>query len=200
MKNILYFLAGTALGAGAMYVICNSLYKEKLNKQSNDIYNYYAEKYGKQEEVPEKKYTELNTAPKAPVKPDISTVIQRYNAISSEVEQPVDVKKEQAAKRFGPYVIPALVAGSDNGDGIPYEIDGTYDYWANDVLTDASGRPLSIEEIDQKVGADFADHLGEVDDSNTTYFRNEELRVDFEIYDNGDEEYRDPTTYVREDD
>ncbi|MBR5129522.1 MAG: hypothetical protein IKU67_05670 [Firmicutes bacterium] len=197
MKRILYFFAGTAIGAGVTYFITKSIFNEKLSKQSNEIYKYYEEKFGKCEEIVKEdpKYTEINNTPKAPVKPDISTIIQNYSAKKAEDPGIVPPHKVQTAKSFGPYVIDREFAGKLD---YPLE-DCTYEHYANDVITDAAGNPLSIEEIDQKFGANYEDFL-EVD-SDTTYFRNEELGMDFEIHDNGDEEYHVPTAgYVREDD
>lgn len=181
INNVIFFLSGAIIGTGVTAFVCNSMYKEKLEKQANDIHIFYTTNKPTTIEV---------KAPEKEEKKDFSKTYSEIIAQHNYSNIPVAPEKKPV-QGVDIYVVSKDFAGRDG-----YELQPeTYDHWANDVLTDASGRPLSTAEIDRLVGIDYADHLREVDDDTfITYFRNEALKIDIEIYDNGEEEYHDPTT------
>lgn len=190
MKSTLYFLAGGAVGAVVTYFICEARYKDKLLKQAEELHLYYQNKEKEtceEENVKEQKLTKDKNTYQAIIQS------QNYAAVSAKPEE----HKSPSASAFGPYPISSGEFG-ENG----YEAMLTMNYYpTSKVLIDAEGHELSADEIDRMVGLDFAEHFGDVDDDDTVlYIRNEELKCDFEIFDNGEEEYFSLSVNGHEDD
>lgn len=202
IKNIIFFLSGAVIGSGVTAFLCNSMYKEKLEKQANDIHIFYTTNKPTTVEV---------KAPEKEEKKDFSKtytdIITQHNYSNIPLQDNKPDTNRVPVPGRDIYVIAKEFAGTDYCDCVDDDKKGeqyklhpeTYDHWANGVLTDASGRPLSNSEIANLVGLDYADHLNDVDSGNVTYFRNELLKLDIEVYDNGEEEYHDPTTNIVDD-
>lgn len=196
MKGIIGFLAGGVIGSVVTYMICKSKTKELLNAQALELHEYYTSKKQEEEEKPEEKR-------EIPNKPEL---ISKYNEIKTDytTHNPADIKvevvkpepKKQTAGTFGPYPISFDEFG-ENG----YEAMPTWNHYCNGFLIDANGNELSTEDISRTVGLDYRELFGDPDgDYDTLYIRNEELQCDFEIYNNGEEEYFPPSVNAHVDD
>jgi len=187
MNKLLYFVVGAASGSLVTYFVCNNIYKDKLLKQAEELHQYYTKKKEEEEES-----CEDNSM--IAVSPSVMTayheIAKQYAGDKEEVKPET---KKQTAQSFGPYPISSGEFG-ENG----YEPMMTWNYYpTSKVLVDAEGHELSTDDIAKTVGLDFASHFGDVDDDDTVlYIRNEELNCDFEIFDNGEEEYISPTVNV----
>jgi len=190
MRGIVGFLIGGTVGSVVTYLLCKSKTKELLNAQALELHEYYTSKETEVTNPVEKK--------DIPNKPEL---LSKYNEIKTNyattVHNPAEIKvepqkpepKKQTAGTFGPYPISVDEFG-ENG----YEPMPTWNHYCNGFLIDAQGNELSAEDISRTVGLDYKEYFGEVDDDyDTLYIRNEELQCDFEIFNNGEEEYFTPS-------
>lgn len=174
MKSLIYAFSGAIIGSITTWFISKKIYEDKLILQAEEIHAYYE---SKKDPVPEPEKEENVSVSKKPSLEDTyGMIVKDY---TKKVTEPPQVKA------FGPYVISQDEAGREDENGEKYELLPTWEHYANDVLVDARDHVLTDEEIDHFVGLDYADHFGEVDDSDYLYIRNKELHLDIEIHDNG---------------
>jgi hypothetical protein len=206
IKYLISFVAGGLIGATIMKIIDINT----INKRSAEV-NALLEQLQHKVEAVEmnteakadepQKLPENETVKNPAVKTQYQAVIRDYASISKGVTPVVsDIKPDPnpPVSNFGPWVIDPEEAGEaayEDADGVIKKYDIVYlDHYANDALVDASGHMMGINEIIRTVGSDYAEHFGERgDDARTLYIRNDELKCDFEIYDNGEETYEEPS-------
>lgn len=192
MNSALYFIAGSAIGAGVTYLVCNSIYRKKLKQTEDELFERYNKyEFKKVEHEVSNAPVEQTVEPKNNLKETYGKILNNY-VRPSVTPEPV----RKPVNNFGPYVIHEYEAGEKVDEkGNKYKIEDTWINYTNNVLVDAQGNVLSYDDICHYIGGDFEDYFGsfEGEDDTRLYIRNDELKIDFEIY-NCDEEYHDPTT------
>lgn len=172
MNNGLYFLFGGIVGSVVTYFVCDSIYKAKLSKQVDDIYNYYQkDKESKEDPKTEQKEVKPQT--------NYTEIIHTYSNPNIGANTP-------AVK---PVKGPRPISSKDAGNGGYKLVDQTWQYYTDGILVDADNNVLTPDEIERKIGSSYAEWFGtiDVDKPDLLYVRNEALGVDFEIFNTGEE-------------
>lgn len=176
MKALIAFAAGAAIGVGAAYLYLKPKFEAKAQNEIDQVKEYYG-RMKKQEEAP---HTDPDEAERTQVhvteeKPDIMGYAKKladegyvdYERYSSKPEETPAKTVER------PYVI----SPDEFGEFENYEKISLM-YYADGVLCDDMDSP--VDNIDEIVGADFADHFGEYEDD-SVFVRNDPRRCDYEI-------------------
>lgn len=165
MKHFVTFILGAAVGSLVTWKIAKTKYEQIAQKEIDSVKEGYSKKM---EEVSEFKKTcdaYENYAKRYSDKDD------PIENVDEEIETESDLKNEDKADR--PYVIPP-----DEFGGIDEYERISLTHYSDGILTDDCDDP--IENVDEVVGADYADHFGEYDDG-TVYIRNDKFKCDYEI-------------------
>lgn len=175
---VLTFVAGAAIGAVAAWKITKTKYEQIAHDEIEEVRNVYLKRNKPEEENIEKETDEAYAVKEEPAKPsavdirEFKSTIQSAGYVNySDTEQkgvaetPVDVG----------YI--HVISPDDFGemDGYP---SVSLIYFEDDVLTDDNYD--IVEDRDQLVGPDFAEHFGEYEDD-SVFIRNDDVMVDFEI-------------------
>lgn len=162
LKAGIIFLSGFATG----FVMSRFIYKEKCEEQKEEeiaaMKEFYSEnaKKAEAEEEEKKEERKVNTQEK----PDLNDYISRVKNSGYSTETKAFASKIIRPDEFGE---------------LGYDMV-TYKYYADDVLVNDNGEPLTEEEMLGRFGCDVKDEFGEYQDD-SVYFRNDALQLDYEI-------------------
>lgn len=148
---ILSFACGAAIGASIALMYAKKRLAEVVDDYENKLYE--AEHKEDEDAIVEEA--------RIPENPDVRDVIASYKG-----------EEEEEKEDTTPYVIPPAEFGEH---GFP---EFSLTYFADGTLTDDEGEV--IEDVADRVGADFASHFGEYEDD-SVFIRNESLKCDYEI-------------------
>lgn len=180
MKRCLYFIFGAGIGGTVTWYCCKEHYRKIADEEIQSV----IEMFHKDGSEP------LNvTSPEQPVenqKRERSEQLTEYSKLLQDCaynrgapkDALVDNTEETSDAQpnaKGPYIIsPEEFDTQENYDVI------VFTYYADNVLVDEDGSPLSTDEIYWYVGEDFASHFGEYEDD-SVHIRNELRQTDYEI-------------------
>lgn len=178
MKTVIAFVAGSAIGAGAAYLYLKPKFEAQAQRDIDQVKEFYG-RAKKQEDAPcvdpdeaEQTQIQVQVIEEKPNLMDYAKKITEagytnYDQYSSKPEE----KRAPIGER--PYVI----SPDEFGELEDYTKISLM-YYADGVLCDDMDSP--VDNIDEIVGADFADHFGEYEDD-SVFVRNDPRRCDYEI-------------------
>lgn len=167
MKNFIFLLAGAALGSLVTLTIVRRKYERIAQEEIDSVKETFSKRNKKAEEKPvDDKKDEVKI--KNDDKEQYSKIVNMYNTLSDdEVED-----EDKCIDR--PYVI----SPDEFGEFDDYERISLVAYMGDGVLTDDDDE--IIDNVDEVVGLDYADHFGEYEDD-YVYIRNDKFKCDYEI-------------------
>lgn len=171
-KSLLVFAIGVGAGVLASREYFKKHYEEISNEEIRSVKITFARK---SIEMAEK--AEQMKAKQAEKEPERTVDINDYgkfvetSGYSSNQNSPEAKAMSESGDR--PYVI----SPNDCGEFDDYEVYTLFHY-ADGVLTDDDNQ--IIDDVDDAVGADYADHFGEYEDG-AVYIRNNARHCDYEI-------------------
>lgn len=178
LSNFIIFATGAAIGS----LVTWKLIKTKYERQAQEEIDSVKEVFSRRSES--KEVAKLGEAVSAGIeegikekKPDAYAAIKNYAEKLAEngyVDYANIDKKEVKNMGDRPYVISPEDFGEQDG----YETNTLIYFEGDGVLTDDDYN--LIDDVDDLVGADFADHFGEYEDD-TVFVRNDETMNDYEI-------------------
>ena len=186
MKEIMIFAAGVAIGGAAVWFYQERKYETLINNEIESVKEAFSNRQMVNEiaEEADDETTDVSEslqelADKARNKVNIfeyQNEIEKHNYAQYSEPEKKEEKKEEVVVKVKPYII-------DQGDFREFEDYGhlTMDYYTDKVLADADHPDVPISDISDYVG----DCLKRVSEDNTDdwiYVRNEEKRVDIEIF------------------
>lgn len=163
MQFIFAFSLGAAVSAVATWKILKAKYERMINDEMDAFIEEYTGR--KRYEGPE----DAGEAAKVEQDSDIS----KYEATIKENNYG-DYGEATTETSKRPYVIPPEMYGNKDG----YDIESLNYYEGDKVLTDDWDN--QIEDVENMVGIDFAEHFGEYEDD-SVFVRNDRLKTDYEI-------------------
>lgn len=178
LSNAMFFAAGAAVGATVAWKILETKFNQMIDEIVHDEVESVKESLGRlygDEDTKEENTDKII----ANEKPDIREFMKEYNSkvnnlgyssYSKDSTQLTDEDVIVVMER--PYVVSPSEFGELDYDTI------SLTYYSDGVLTDDLDNP--IEDVDDTVGIDFAEHFGEYEDD-SVFIRNDRLRSDFEI-------------------
>lgn len=169
MKYFITFVAGATLGSLATWIFVKKKYEQIAQEEIDSVKEVYFNRKPKTEkkdeedvQVDEKEVTEYEKIIE-------SAGYSKYSDVSrSKIKTEHDDSER-------PYVIRPEEFGELDG----YEMISLTHY-SDDVLADDDDQKMADDEIDEVVGADYAEHFGEYEDD-SVFVRNDRLKCDYEI-------------------
>jgi len=182
MKNLLYFVAGTAVGSIVTWKLIEKKYKDLADEEIESV-----------KETFKNRKLKIN---KDEVKETVEKVINKWKEPKKTVEDIVTAegystedKEETEENDESNYIIdvdpgveviiPYVITPEQFGEYNEYETK-TLIYYADNVLTDEFDNPITSEEMQTMIGPDALDYFGEYEDD-SVYIRDEMNKIDYEI-------------------
>lgn len=176
LSKIIIFTAGAAIGSVVTWKIVKTKYEQYAREEIESVKALWEETYGDKSESDEnvEEETEDEFEKAASEKEEYEQLVKDAGYTADQTDITQNQNKEDGSMDT-PYVITPEEFGENGYDTVSlnyYEGDG--------VLTDDFDEPFTDEEIEELVGADFAEHFGEYEDD-SVFVRNDFVKVDYEI-------------------
>lgn len=180
--NFAMFLAGVTVGAAGAWFYCKRYYEQIAQDEIDSVKAAFAERKPDALKNARKDYEDNSNesnkqkADMAKLKPDLvnyAAKLQEQGYTNySNLDDGKKKNEEDETVVDGPYVIPPeeYGVGSYTTIGLIYYSDG--------ILADDEDE--RVENIEDTVGADFAEHFGDYEED-SVHIRNDRRRCDYEI-------------------
>ena len=184
MKNLLFFVAGAAIGSIATWKLIEKKYKDLADEEIESVIETFKNRRPRitKDEVKETVEKVINKwkEPKETVEDIVAAEgysIENEEEIDEDDESnyTVNVDNDNDIEVITPYIITPEQFGEYNEYGTK-----TLTYYADNVLTDEIDNPITSEEMITMIGPDALDHFGEYEDD-SVYIRDEMNEMDYEI-------------------
>ena len=184
MKNLLFFVAGAAIGSIATWKLIEKKYKDLADEEIESVIETFKNRKPRitKDNVKETVEKVINKwkEPKETVEDIVAAEgysIENEEEIDEDDESNyiVNVDNDNDIEVVTPYVITPEQFGEYNEYGTK-----TLTYYADNVLTDEIDNPITSEEMVTMIGPDALDHFGEYEDD-SVYIRDEMNEMDYEI-------------------
>ena len=184
MKNLLFFVAGAAIGSIATWKLIEKKYKDLADEEIESVIETFKNRRPRitKDEVKETVEKVINKwkEPKETVEDIVAAEgysIENEEEIDEDDESNyiVNVDNDNDIEVVTPYVITPEQFGEYNEYGTK-----TLTYYADNVLTDEIDNPITSDEMITMIGPDALDHFGEYEDD-SVYIRDEMNEMDYEI-------------------
>jgi hypothetical protein len=174
LSNIIAFTVGVAIGSAVTWKMLDAKYARIAQEEIDSVKETYARLH--EDDAPDHLYLEeeeeiLITEPLE--KPDI----REYAAKLQESGYTNYSEVGKVAKEESVVEKPYTIAPEEFGELEDYETV-SLTYYADGVLADDMDE--IVDNVDDVVGADFADHFGEYEDD-SVFIRNDRTKCDYEI-------------------
>ena len=177
MSNAVAFTIGVATGASIAYILIKKHFKKIADDEIDTMREYFQNKRAEEanalEEEPDEAEVKEARDEHQEDKPNIreyASLIKKENY--TNYSDTVADKKKEVDDVEKPYVITPEEFGELDYSTI------SLTYYSDGVLTYESDE--LVEDVDDIVGADFAEHFGEYEDD-SVFIRNDRMKTDFEI-------------------
>ena len=177
MSNAVAFTIGVATGASITYILIKKHFKKIADDEIDTMREYFQNKRAEEanalEEEPDEADVKEARDEHQEDKPNLreyASLIKKEN-YTNYSDSTADKKKEVDDVEK-PYVITPEEFGELDYSTI------SLTYYSDGVLTYESDE--LVEDVDDIVGADFAEHFGEYEDD-SVFIRNDRMKTDFEI-------------------
>ena len=167
MSNAVAFTIGVATGASITYILVKKHFKKIADDEIDTMREYFQNKRAEEAEVKEARDEHQEDKPNIR---EYASLIKKEN-YTNYSDTTADKKKEVDDVEK-PYVITPEEFGELDYSTI------SLTYYSDGVLTYESDE--LVEDVDDIVGADFAEHFGEYEDD-SVFIRNDRMKTDFEI-------------------
>lgn len=176
--NFAMFLAGATVGAAGAWFYCKRYYGQIAQEEIDSVKAAFAERKPDilKNKEPNKNSTDnKQKADMAKLKPDLVDYAAKlqaegYTNYSAHSEKNNKNEEENAVEK------PHVISPDEYGDCDYTLISLTY--YSDGVLADDDDE--IVEDIDNNVGADFAEHFGDYE-MDSVHIRNDRRRCDYEI-------------------
>lgn len=193
MKNFFTFVTGLVIGSVVTYVVVKDKFEKIAQEEIDSVKEVFGRRVEKEADKKVEKIAEKEVEKIRKEYNEYDNLTKNYTNYSknetkenNEEDEDEEVcendedgvelfEVERASDSDRPYVIdPWDFGGEDGYDTV------TLNYYADDVLTDSDNNVIEDEDIDDFVGADFAEHFGEYE-KDCVCVRNDRLKIDYEI-------------------
>lgn len=187
MKNFFTFVTGLVIGSVVTYVVVKDKFEKIAQEEIDSVKEVFGRRVEKEADKKVEKIAEKEVEKIRKEYNDYGSLTKNYTSYSkneTEEDDCTQVEDEDGVELFEverasdsdrPYVIDPWDFGGEEG----YDTV-TLNYYADDVLTDSDNNVIEDEDIDDFVGADFAEHFGEYE-KDCVCVRNDRLKIDYEI-------------------
>jgi len=177
-SKFIAFAMGAAIGSVVTWQLLKTKYEKIAEEETRSMEEYYKNKYEPQDE-PEEEEPEVKKSNEVSEVSGFSSGLKfRKPGLDEYVNMIMDEgyseKKGDVENIDRPYVIEPEEYGEYHG----YE-PISLSYYADGVLADGVTGDI-VDDVEETVGADFADHFGEYEDD-SVFIRNDIRKADYEI-------------------
>lgn len=166
MTNVFIFTAGAIIGSAVTWKLLKTKYERIAQEEIDSVKEVFSNRYESSvEDESDDEYSEDED--------DLEDDKEKYNEIINPYRNEVNMDEKEANSVKKPYVISPEEFGEQDG----YETV-SLTYFSDKVLTDEDNVP--IDDPEDIVGSDFAEHFGEYEDD-SVFIRNDEMESDYEI-------------------
>ena len=182
MKNLLFFVAGAAIGSVVTWKLIEKKYKDLADEEIESVIETFKNRKPiiTKDEVKETVEKVINKwkEPKETVE-DIVTSEGYYTEDEEETEEDDESNYTVDVDPGVEVIVPYVITPEQFGEYDEYGIK-TLTYYADNVLTDEIDNPITSDEMITMIGPDALDHFGEYEDD-SVYIRDEMNEMDYEI-------------------
>ena len=182
MKNLLFFVAGAAIGSVVTWKLIEKKYKDLADEEIESVKETFKNRKSKitKDEVKETVEKVINKwkEPKETVE-DIVTSEGYYTEDEEETEEDDESNYTVDVDPGVEVIVPYVITPEQFGEYDEYGTK-TLTYYADNVLTDEIDNPITSDEMITMIGPDALDHFGEYEDD-SVYIRDEMNEMDYEI-------------------
>ena len=182
MKNLLFFVAGAAIGSIATWKLIEKKYKDLADEEIESVKETFKNRRPRitKDEVKETVEKVINKwkEPKETVE-DIVTAEGYSIEDEEETDEDDDSNYTVDVDTGVEVIVPYVITPEQFGEYSEYGTK-TLTYYADNVLTDEIDNPITSEEMETMIGPDALDHFGEYEDD-SVYIRDEMNEMDYEI-------------------
>lgn len=178
--NFAMFLSGVTVGAVGAWLYLKKHYEQLAQEEIDSVKAVFSERKPNRTTDPdEEKKEHQHMADIAKLKPDLidyATKLQTmgYTDYAEHSKKVNKEEKKETPMEKAPYVI----SPDEYGDRDDYTQISLIYYAGDEVLADEEDEP--VDDIDDIVGGDFAEHFGEYEDD-SVFIRNDRRKCDYEI-------------------
>ena len=177
LSNTLAFTVGVAAGASVTYILIKKHFKKIADDEIDTMREYFQNKRTEEANVLEEEPDEAEVKEARDERQEDKPNIREYASLIKKenytnYSDTATDKKKEVDDVEKPYVITPEEFGELDYSTI------SLTYYSDDVLTYESDE--LVEDVDDIVGADFAEHFGEYEDD-SVFIRNDRMKTDFEI-------------------
>ena len=182
MKNLLFFVAGAAIGSVVTWKLIEKKYKDLADEEIESVKETFKNRKSRitKDEVKETVEKVINKwkEPKETVE-DIVTSEGYYTEDEEETEEDDESNYTVDVDPGVEVIVPYVITPEQFGEYDEYGTK-TLTYYADNVLTDEIDNPITSNEMITMIGPDALDHFGEYEDD-SVYIRDEMNEMDYEI-------------------
>lgn len=171
LKGTLIFVLGAAVGSVVTWKVLKRQYEQIVQEEIDSFKEMMSKNHGS----PMKIMAEVGEKIISEIANDAKTEKEEYEAIASEYSNNNE-EKGGSDYMYGDGLI-TIIAPDEFGEDEDYDTESLI-YYADEMLADDQGN--LVEDADDLIGADFADHFGDYED-NAIYFRNDKYKVEYEV-------------------
>ena len=182
MKNLLFFVAGAAIGSVVTWKLIEKKYKDLADEEIESVKETFKNRKSRitKDEVKETVEKVINKwkEPKETVE-DIVTSEGYYTEDEEETEEDDESNYTVDVDPGVEVIVPYVITPEQFGEYDEYGTK-TLTYYADNVLTDEIDNPITSDEMITMIGPNALDHFGEYEDD-SVYIRDETNEMDYEI-------------------
>lgn len=167
LSKIIIFTAGAAIGSVVTWKLVEAKYEQIAREEIESVKDLY---FGEKREKSSEEGDDDSEEPDQ----DEYTQLIKNAGYAGDLENKI---KEEEDNTMEPYVI-----SPEEFDEVGYETVSLY-YFEDGVVTNAITNEV-IDNVEELIGDDFAEHFGEYEDD-SVFIRNDYLETDYEILKDG---------------
>ena len=182
MKNLLCFVAGSAIGSVVTWKLIEKKYKDLADEEIESVKETFKNRKQRitKDEVKETVEKVINKWKEPKETVDDIVTAEGYSTEDEKETEEDDESKYTVNVDLGVEVIaPYVITPEQFGEYSEYGTK-TLTYYTDNVLTDEIDNPITSEEMETMIGPDALDHFGEYEDD-SVYIRDEMNEMDYEI-------------------
>lgn len=178
--NLAMFLSGITVGATAAWLYLKKRYEQLAQEEIDSVKAVFSErKSNLAENDAVKEQESQHMADIAKLKPDLVDYAAKLQTMGYTNYNEHSKKMTKAEKKEMPMTDrPYTISPDEYGNQEDYTQISLIYYAGDEVLADEEDE--AVDDVDDIVGVDFADHFGEYEDD-SVFIRNDKRKCDYEI-------------------
>ena len=179
--NLAMFLSGVTVGAAGAWLYLKKRYERLAQEEIDSVKAVFSERKSSpmKNDYDEEEQEHQHMADIAKLKPDLVDYAAKLQTMGYTNYAEHSKKTNKEEKKGKPMEDkPYVISPDEFGNRDEYTQISLIYYAGDEVLADEEDE--AVDDVDDVVGADFADHFGEYEDD-SVFIRNDRMKCDYEI-------------------